>query len=192
MIQQAVFSLANLLRPHVEKQDTKYRLAVPIIVCVCCTLFKLTHGTSLFLCSEMFAVWKSTVSMVLQEVVHAINDTLQHEISWPIGERLIETQVAFKELCRLPAMVGTIDSTHISISKPNYSLANYFYFKSGGYTLNSQAIVNSKKRFLDLFLRMPGSTNDGRVLRRSSLYSKAMHNNLFDARFSVNGFVPYL
>jgi hypothetical protein len=32
--------------------------------------------------------------------------------------------------------------------------------------------VDSQKQFLDLYLGMPGSTNDARVLRRSSLYHK--------------------
>jgi low temperature requirement protein LtrA len=83
---QVVFSLANSLRPHVEKHDTKYRLSIPVIVCVCYTLFKFTHGANLFIYNEMFAVGKNIVSMVLREVVHAINDALRHEISWPTGE----------------------------------------------------------------------------------------------------------
>jgi hypothetical protein len=52
--------------------------------------------------------------------------------------------------------------------------------------------VDSKKWFLDLYLEMPRSTNDARVLRRSSLYHKAMHNNLFDTCFAVDGFSPFL
>jgi hypothetical protein len=39
---------------------------------------------------------------------------------------------------------------------------------------------------------MPGSTNDARVLQRSSLYHLAMSENIFDARHAVEGFSPYL
>ena len=39
---------------------------------------------------------------------------------------------------------------------------------------------------------MPGSTNDARVLRCSSLYHLAMSKNLFDARHAMEGFSPYL
>jgi hypothetical protein len=88
--------------------------------------------------------------------------------------------------------VGTIDCTHIDIAKPVVGLEDYFYFKSGGYTMNCQAIVDSRKRFLDLFLGMPGSTNDVRILQRSSLYRLAMHEYLFDVRASMDGFPPYL
>jgi hypothetical protein len=192
MAKPAVFVLVDVLQPHVRRQGMKYRLTVPVIVRVACTLFKLTHGTSLFICSELLAIGKSTVSMVLRELVHVINDALRHEISWPSGERLLQIQADFERLCSLLAVVGAIDDTHVSISKPKFGPADYFYFKPGGYTLNYQAIVDSNKWCLDLYLGTPGSTNDTRVLRRSSLYQKAMHRNLFDAPFGAHGFSPYL
>jgi hypothetical protein len=39
---------------------------------------------------------------------------------------------------------------------------------------------------------MPSSTNDAHILCHSSLYHLAMHNNLFDAWYLVDGFAPYL
>jgi hypothetical protein len=39
---------------------------------------------------------------------------------------------------------------------------------------------------------MPGSTNDSRMLRRSSLHQLGMHNNLFDRQHGVEGFSPFL
>lgn len=152
MSKAAVFSLSNILRPHVQKKDTRYRFAVPVVIRVAVTLFKLIHGASLFICSEMFAVGKNTVSTILRDVVHAVNDTLKHELSWPTGERLRQIELDFYNLCGLLGVVGAIDSTHVSISKPQHVPADYFYFKSGGYTLNYQAIVDSQKRFLDLYL----------------------------------------
>ena len=77
----AVFALADLLRPSIRKKDTRYRLAILVVIRVACSLFKLTHGASLFICSEMFAIGKSTVSSILRDVVHAINDTLKHELT---------------------------------------------------------------------------------------------------------------
>ena len=188
----AVFALADLLRPTIQKKDIKYRLAILVVIRVACCLFKLTHGASLFICNEMFAIGRSIVSCILRDVVHAINDTLAHELTWPRGDCLRQTQENFYDLCSLPGVVGAIDGTHISISKPQIVLADYFYFKPGEYTLNYQAIVDSQKRFMDLYLGMPGSTNDSRMLCRSSLYASAMHNNLFDEQYRVQGFSPYL
>jgi hypothetical protein len=192
MTKPAIFALSDLLDPHVKKQDTKYRLAIPVLVCVALTLFKLTQGTSLLVCSEMFAVGKNTCSAILRGTVRAINEVLRHEISWPTGEKLQQIQLDFQELCGLPAVAGAIDGTHINISRPKYGAEDYYHFKSGGYSLNCQAVVDNKKRFLDLYLGMPGSTNDARVLRRSTLYRLGMSGELWDARNSVEGFSPYL
>ena len=81
---------------------------------------------------------------------------------------------------------------HVPIAKPKHVPANYFYFKSGGYSLNCQAFVDSEKRFLDLYLDMPGSTNNSCMLQYSSLYDLAMHNNLLDEQQAFQGFSPYL
>ena len=192
MTKPAVQNLAALLKPIVQKKDTKYCLAIPVLVRVACTLFKLTHGASLFICSKMFAMDRSTVSTVLRDVVYAINVTLRSEIAWPSREKLVETELGFYDVYGLPGVLGAIDGTHVSISKPRFGSTDYYYFKSGGYSLNCQAVVESKKQFLDLFLGMPRSTNDSRMLRRSSLFHKGMHGTLWNAAMSFEGFTPYL
>lgn len=130
--------------------------------------------------------------MVLREVVHAINDSFRHQIMWPTGDRMRETQLKFQELCGLPGVVGAIDGMHVSISKPAVGPADYYYFKSGGYTINCQAVVDSEKRFLDLYVGMPGSTNDSRMLRRSSLYTMATESTILSAQHAVDNFTPYI
>jgi hypothetical protein len=92
----------------------------------------------------------------------------------------------------MPGLVGAIDGMHIAISKPDSRIEYYYYFKSGGYSLNCQAMVDSQKSFIDLYLGMPGSTNDSRVIRRSSLYHLAQENTLFDTQFFLPRFAPYL
>ena len=86
------------------------------------------------------------------------------------------TQTAFQKLCLLPAVVGAIDGMHTAISKQDFGAFDYFYFKSGGYSVNCQAIVDNDKRFLDLYVGVLGSTNDSRVLGQSSMHSLAMGN----------------
>jgi hypothetical protein len=88
--------------------------------------------------------------------------------------------------------VGAIGKKHINISKPRYRAEDYYYFKSKGYTLNCQAVIDNNKQFLDLYLGILGSTNDGRYLQRSSLYHLATSENLLDACHVVEGFNPYL
>ena len=119
------------------------------------------------------------MSNIVHDTCRAINIDLRYEISWPTGNRLFQVQNDFKVLCGLPAVSGVIDGTHIHISKPRVGPKDYFYFKINGYTLNCEAVVDSKKVFLYLFLGMPSSTNDTRMLRHSSLYQLAMKRELF-------------
>ena len=87
----------------------------------------------------------------------------------------------FKPLCGLPTVVGTIDGTHFHIQKPAVSHGDYFYFKTNGYTIACQVVINSKRKLLDIFVGVPGSTNDARMLKRSSLCHEVRQGNLFDA-----------
>jgi hypothetical protein len=58
----------------------------------------------------------------------------------------------------------------------------------------ANAVVNCKKRFTDVFVGLPGSVNDSRVLREFALYRKVENHGLFayDPRFFQHGFPPYL
>jgi hypothetical protein len=184
MSKSVVFRLASLLRPQCERQNTKYRKAIPVPVRVACALFKLTQGVSLLIYSEFFAIGKSTVYKVIQEFVRAVNIEFCHELSFPRGRTMVTYMNDFKQLYGLPPVVGAIDGTHFHIKKPPSSPEDYFYFKTNGYSIACQAVVDSQKKFLDIFVGMPGSTNDARMLRRSSLYCEAREGNLFNAQFS--------
>ena len=129
---------------------------------------------------------------MLREVVHAVNVAFRREISWPTSASLVATASAFQDLCGLPSVLGAIDGTHIAITKPSSGATDYYYFKSGGYSMNCQAVVDSSKRFLDLYVGMPGYTNDSRMLRRSTLFCRGQQRTLWDLRVSFNGFAPYL
>lgn len=99
---------------------------------------------------------------------------------------------AFQQFSGLPGVVGAIDGTHFAISKPRFCPSDYYYFKSGGYSINCQAVVDSSKRFLDIFVGMPGCTNDSRMLRRSALYHRGQRGQLWDSSYTFNGFLPFL
>jgi hypothetical protein len=91
----------------------------------------------------------------------------------------------FWDWCGLPAVAGAIDGTHLHIKKPTLVAEDYFYFKSGGYSMQCQAVVDWSKKFLDVAVGMLGNTNDSRVLKCSSMYMQASSSNqLFDAAYS--------
>jgi len=159
MTKRALFSLTNLLAPHIRHKNTNYQFAVPIVVRVACALFKLSHGSSLLIYSEMFAMGRSSY-LFLREVVQTVNVVLKHEISWPRRETIGEIVDGFKQLCGLPGVLEAVDGIHFGIKKSCFGSADCYYFKTGLYTINCQAVVDSSKRFLDIFVGIPGYTND--------------------------------
>jgi hypothetical protein len=155
-------------------------------------LYKLVHGASLLICSELFAIGISTLSGSLWDVVHSINIHFREEIQFPQGNRLSNVMCDFEEFCGLPAVAGAIDGSHIHIRKPYLGPEDHFYFKSSGYSIQMQAVVDRHKRFLDVAVGMPGSTHDSRMLRQSALYERAENGTLFDPNLNVEGFSPFL
>lgn len=117
-----------------------------------------------------FTLGRFIALTMLRETVQAINVVFRNEITWPSRQRCVDSQLAFKVLCGMPGVVGAINGTHIHIAKPGVGPEDYYYFKSGGYTINCHAVVDSSKRFLDLYLVMLGSIINLRVLDRSTLY----------------------
>ncbi len=67
------------------------------------------------------------------------------------------------------------------------------YHKFGGYNVVAQAIVDCKKKFIDVFVSPLGSVNDLKVLHKSRLYKNAQYHSLFASKNSTfqHGFPPY-
>jgi hypothetical protein len=128
----------------------------------------------------------------VHEFVRAVNNEFRHELSFPRGHKMLRYMNDFKHLYGLSTMVGAIDGTHFHIRKPAVSPKDYFYFKTNGYTIACQAVVDSERKILDIFVGMHGSTNDAHMLRRSSLCREVRQGNLFDAQFGQDNFGPYL
>ena len=72
---------------------------------------------------------------MLRQIVHTINVALRLKIQWPVGDTVAILEGEFRNLCGLLGVLGAIDGTHFSISKPCFALADYFYFKSREYTI---------------------------------------------------------
>ncbi len=47
---------------------------------------------------------------------------------------------------------------------------DYYYFKFKGYSILAQAMVDHKKRFINICIGMPRSVNDSCVFHRFALY----------------------
>jgi len=133
------------------KQNTQYQSAIHVEIWVSCAMYKLAHGVNFLICNELFAIGKSTMSLVLHEFVEVANITFKKLILWPVGAKMNVVMEGFGHLCGLSSVHSAIDGTHIQNLKPKTTFPkDYYYHKKGGYSIIVQSIVDSKKTFFDI------------------------------------------
>ena len=98
-------------------------------------------------------------------------------IQWREGDDMQQVMLDFKFWYGLLSVHGAIDCTQIKISKSKEYLEDYYCYKTGGYSVVAQAVVDSHKQFMQLYVELLGLVNDQRVLRRSSLWQRLFTNN---------------
>ena len=75
-----VLCSSSVLNLHVEKKYPIYHKRVSVIICVCCTLYKLAQDASLVQCFESFSIGVTKVCKTLHDIVHAINVEFRSQI----------------------------------------------------------------------------------------------------------------
>jgi len=141
MSKKTLFNIVNKLKPLITKKDTMYRFAIPIEVRVACVIHKLSHGSNMLTCNELFAIGTSIVGLVIHEVVKVVNIMFKSLIAWPMGLKMEDVMLEFKELCGLPSVQGVLNNTHILIFKPKLDFVeNYYFHEIGGYLAVTQVV----------------------------------------------------
>jgi hypothetical protein len=74
------------------------------------------------------------------------------------GKELVKVMAKFKNFFGIPSFHKTIDITKIHVQKPQ--TIDYFSFKSKGYNMQLQIIVDYHKKIKDIFVEMPDSMNN--------------------------------
>lgn len=77
----------------------------------------------------------------------------------------------------LPQAFGCIDGTHIKIKRPVENSQDYFSYKQY-FSLNVQAVCDSKGYFLDVECMWPGSVHDAKVFPNSGINKKLRDGEL--------------
>jgi hypothetical protein len=111
-------------------------------------------------------------------------------MQWPCGTEMRQTMLDFKSWCGMPFVQGALDCTHIAISKPANYAEDYWYFKTGAYSMVTHVVVDLKKMFTSIYVGLPGSVNDQRILRRSGLWHEVMDRGLLSADSGYQDEIP--
>ncbi|XP_037564034.1 putative nuclease HARBI1 [Dermacentor silvarum] len=129
--------------------------------------------------ADKFDVSESTVHGAISRVLDFIFSISAREICWPDRDEKERSKRAFSELVRrrsgLPDVIGAIDGCHVRISRPSESEQSY-YNRKKFHSIILQGVCNADMLFIDVFIGIPGSAHDARVLRDSFLYDEAPTN----------------
>ncbi|KAJ8368733.1 hypothetical protein SKAU_G00087610 [Synaphobranchus kaupii] len=135
-------------------------------------VYWLAHGLSYRVVSSVFGVPKSTVHRVVHRVAQLIWKNLKLAIRFPLPEELDAIGQGFGQLSGTPVLnsvVSAIDGCHFRVKPPSLHRIDYLNYK-GLFSINMQAICDSKGKFLDIFVGYPGSVHDTCIMKNSTFY----------------------
>jgi hypothetical protein len=130
------------LVPKLSNENTWYMLVILVEVHITCVLYRLTQRCNLVVCSNLFIVGQSIVSLVIKQIITTINLTFNKLIywpTWPIWKQLctwLQTFVGFANIH------GAIINTNFFISKlDGHFNEDYYYHEIIRHSLVCKIIV---------------------------------------------------
>ena len=108
--------LLSLVKPLIEKKDTKFRKCISAAERLGLTLRFLATGDS----QQSLRTGKTTVSKIISETCDAIYTVLKDTYLSPAQskEEWLEISSKFEELWDMPYVIGFFDGKHIRIERP--------------------------------------------------------------------------
>lgn len=119
--------------------------------------------------ANLFNISISSVFRVIRRVVDWLITLRTAYIKWPDNSDIEQVSEGFQQVQGIHCCIGAIDGSHIPIIRPMEHGNNYFNRKKE-YSIVLQAVVDSNRRFRNVYCGEPGSMHDCRVLRRSQLH----------------------
>lgn len=126
MSQETFFYLCEKLRPRLARQDTCFRLALPVEKRVAVALWRLASNIEYRTISSLFGVGKSTVCRCVRDMCHAIVGLLSSTYLRPPSEQDLEdSALHFLSRYGFPHCVAAISTLHTAIISPSNNASDY-------------------------------------------------------------------
>ncbi|XP_067626212.1 putative nuclease HARBI1 [Eurosta solidaginis] len=121
--------------------------------------------------SERFNLPKSSISRVIYRIIDFLQGMKDEVIKWPKPMEKQKSAHFFGSKFGFSKAMGCIDVSHIGIyiHLPPHSCGDYVNPK-GNVTLCMQAVCDERNRFIDVFVKHPGSTHPNQILYNSPIY----------------------
>ena len=171
-MQRPTFSkLLQRLQPHLPNAFDGFGEAIipPIERLYMVIWFLATNETYRALACR-FGTSDSVIHESVDMVLNAMSNEFASEDLFPHTDEQCEQVAAkFKRRNGFPNIIGAIDDTHITISKPNYE-PDVWIDRKGHHSIAVAAIVDADKKFIYYNIGCPGSMHDQRGYRLSGIH----------------------
>ena len=174
MSKQSFYDLVHKLHPVIgPKPNTPNYRYLTTEKKLAATLYYPKDTGSLWMTANTFAIHQCTVTKIITQVCHAINTVLgptylhlPRDVN-EMREKASEFELKFGMI----QAFGCIDVTHIAVKRPIDNSQDFFNYKQF-FSINVQAICDSKGHFMDVECRWPGSVHDAKMFANSSVSEK--------------------
>ncbi|XP_011204527.2 putative nuclease HARBI1 [Bactrocera dorsalis] len=169
-------NLQTMLMPWWPSRTTG-RIGISLEKALQIAIWKLSNNCSFRDVSDRFGVAVGLAYKVFVKIIKMICRLKKDVIKFPRSEaEQKQTSEAFSTLRfnPFPFVLGCVDGTHIPISQPIRDEISYRNRK-GTYSIIAQAIVDSRMKFIDVFIGCPGACHDASIWQMSPI-KKAIIN----------------
>ncbi|XP_071772065.2 uncharacterized protein LOC139924806 [Centroberyx gerrardi] len=178
MSRETFFFLCDKLRPRLARQDTSFRLALPVEKRVAVALWRLASNIEYRTISSLFGVGKSTVCRCVRDMCHAIVALLRPVyLRPPTDQELEDSAQLFLSHWGFPHCVAAVATLHTAIITPSANASDYAN-PAGWLSVLSQVAVNGLGQFWDVCASFPGGTDPADILQNSTLWATASEGGL--------------
>ncbi|RVE43983.1 hypothetical protein evm_011367 [Chilo suppressalis] len=171
-------SLVHLLRPYMEKKQSRFRSSIPVEERLSVCLRFLITGVSFKTLAFNYRMGFSTVRCIVHETCRVIWNILGRVVlpkpttaQWKIIAK------DFDEIWNFPNCIGAMDGKHFKIRAPNNSGSMYFNYKKFS-SIVLLAVADAKYRFVIVDVGAYGRNSDGGILDHSKLGLKLQNDTL--------------
>ena len=164
--------LCNTLRPHISKEDTRFRKCIPAEIKLAATLYYLSGASDCRTITNLFGLGRSTVCSIVHTVCKQIvRNLLKTYINLPKRDETRRIIQKFESVSGFPQAVATIDCCHIRLKAPNKNPEDYMNRKEY-HSIVLQGLVDNRYLFRDILIGWSGKSHEAIIFRNSPLYKE--------------------
>ncbi|XP_066600070.1 putative nuclease HARBI1 [Prorops nasuta] len=172
-----IMILQKIEQRLIHGTDRNY--AIPPVIQLLVVLRFYATGSFFLSVADYCGISETSAQLFVHKVSEAIASLSTEFIKFPSNsDEISKIQQGNFNISGFIRVIGAIDCFHVRIKSFGGENSELFRNRKGYFSINVQAIVNSRLEFIDLVARWPGSTHDSTIFDNSRIKAQ-FENNMF-------------